>query len=297
MNMLRSPHGSRSPVLAGLAGVLLLASCSLPPGQAWREIQRGGLIPFMANGMDAPKAVPGSQQGAQLAAHGTQPGKVTQPALPKVCEPCSTASRVFAATPPPAYIVKGLAGYVRTPFTDPPRLVNVKEAKPGDKVVCPYTRHAFVVPAQALQPITESGNLAPAPVQSTPPAAPTAPALVKTQPPVPPAPAAPAPTVASTPAPAPAPAPQPKPAPVEKPTPPPASLDKAPTRSAPPPVAQAAPKTPFGIPIPGRPGFVNSPYAEKHQLVDVTGLGVGTEVKCPYTGRLFRVPPQQQAKK
>jgi hypothetical protein len=49
---------------------------------------------------------------------------------------------------------------------------------------------------------------------------------------------------------------------------------------------------PQGIAIPGRPGFVNSPFAAKHQLVDVTGLPTGMEVKCPYTGKLFRVPPQ-----
>jgi hypothetical protein len=62
------------------------------------------------------------------------------------------------------------------------------------------------------------------------------------------------------------------------------------------PATGAAPKPtqdiPFGAAIAGRPGFVNSPYAAKYQLVDVTGLPAGMEVKCPYTGKLFRVPPQ-----
>ncbi|SKB03696.1 hypothetical protein SAMN02745166_03878 [Prosthecobacter debontii] len=52
---------------------------------------------------------------------------------------------------------------------------------------------------------------------------------------------------------------------------------------------------PYGTPVPGRPGMVNSPFAEKQQLVDVTGMAPGEAVKDPYTGKLFRVPPTEQA--
>jgi hypothetical protein len=52
---------------------------------------------------------------------------------------------------------------------------------------------------------------------------------------------------------------------------------------------------PYGKNIPNRPGMVNSPYAASHQIVDVTGLKPGQEVKCPFTGKLFRVPGSEQA--
>ena len=54
---------------------------------------------------------------------------------------------------------------------------------------------------------------------------------------------------------------------------------------------------PFGTPVAGRPGMVVSPYTDpsKKQLVDVTGLPSGEKVKDPYSGKLFRVPPTQQA--
>lgn len=59
----------------------------------------------------------------------------------------------------------------------------------------------------------------------------------------------------------------------------------------------AAPKKdlPYGSAVPGRPNMVNSPYANKSQLVDVAGMSAGQTVKCPYSGKLFRVPPTQQA--
>ena len=229
----------------------------------------------------------------------------------------------------------GLKGYVRTPFTNPPRLVDVRGMAPGAKVFCPYTQRQFTVPTPAIQaPILTSPQMmaqtqpklqpkekaapivqpkpAPAPAYARLEPMPVAPKVVPTPAP---APAPTAPKVAAAPKPepkvAPTPAPVTKPKPVETPkvattTPPPSRPDPkttpapAPvkTQTTPPPVAAAAPaKLPFGAPIAGRPGFVNSPFAEKHQLVDVTGLSVGTEVKCPYTGKLFRVPPQQQANK
>lgn len=50
----------------------------------------------------------------------------------------------------------------------------------------------------------------------------------------------------------------------------------------------------YGIPAPGRPGMVKSPFASQDQLVEVSGLAVGEIVKCPYSGKLFRVPPMPQ---
>lgn len=51
---------------------------------------------------------------------------------------------------------------------------------------------------------------------------------------------------------------------------------------------------PFGKAL--KPGFAISPFAPtdgqgKSQLVDVSGLNPGQTVKCPYTGKTFRVPP------
>lgn len=64
---------------------------------------------------------------------------------------------------------------------------------------------------------------------------------------------------------------------------------------APAPVKKPAEALPYGSPVAGRPGMVTSPFAQKQQLVDVTGMAPGDTVKDPYSGKLFRVPPMQQA--
>ena len=47
---------------------------------------------------------------------------------------------------------------------------------------------------------------------------------------------------------------------------------------------------PYATPVPGKPGYVSSPYAAEKGYVDVRGFPRGTEVKCPYTGKIFLVP-------
>ena len=52
---------------------------------------------------------------------------------------------------------------------------------------------------------------------------------------------------------------------------------------------QARGDYPYGVPVPDKPGFVRSPYSPD-KLTDVRGYAPGTEVKDPYTGKIFLVP-------
>jgi len=47
---------------------------------------------------------------------------------------------------------------------------------------------------------------------------------------------------------------------------------------------------PSGTKVSGKPGLVKSPYAPYAGDVDVKDIPAGTQVKCPYTGKIFIVP-------
>ena len=188
------------------------------------------------------------------------------------------------ATPREAVAVKSLPGYVQSPYTEPPLLVDVRGSVAGDAAICPYTQRAFIIPADfvesemgtpktgnevTFEDVTDLLKAGSNPeeiileLQKSGYVGDTdAGALLKLK------------KAGAT-----------------------ALLLAAVKREAEITARASTPQSPvgelpYGEAVPGRPGFVTSPYAAKHQIVDVTGLPVGMEVKCPYSGKLFRVPPQ-----
>ena len=66
-----------------------------------------------------------------------------------------------------------------------------------------------------------------------------------------------------------------------------------PKPSATPRAASSTPQAgdlPYAKPVPGKPGYVFSPYDKSGGYVDVTGYAPGQKVKDPYTGKIFLVP-------
>lgn len=156
----------------------------------------------------------------------------------------------------------GTPGYVYSPRTATRKLVNVKDFAAGETVLCPYTMEPFVVPGGGVSRPTVDGvartssfgPALPTPESGTPPATSEEPA------------------VAENPA-------------VEELTPASPTLVEADT-----PLLEPVTTAPMGMWVEDKPGHVYSPFAARHQLVDVTGIAPGTEVHCPFSGRIFRVP-------
>jgi hypothetical protein len=47
---------------------------------------------------------------------------------------------------------------------------------------------------------------------------------------------------------------------------------------------------PYGVSVPNKPGFVVSHYSLNSGYVDIRGFPTGTQVKDPYTGKVFITP-------
>ena len=69
---------------------------------------------------------------------------------------------------------------------------------------------------------------------------------------------------------------------VEKPKPKPAPK--------PSPKPEVASDKPTATPVPGQTGLVYSPFDSQKRKVNVEGLPSGSEARCPYTKKIFRVP-------
>lgn len=203
-------RGVFKPVL-GMAGVVLLASCELPPRETWGIIRRDGLINYWLNDTHAPYF-----SNRYLSSDG-RPLRTGNAAVQIPYRPENQQTRYVSPRPHPSFPMQQESGPYR------PRV----------------TRSAPVVRQEPR--VLQEPQAPKIPLDGGVKTAPSNPGVNTT-------------------------------------------AGKA-----------AQDSLPYGIPIPGRPGMVNSPFAQKQQLVDVTGMAVGEAVKDPYSGKLFRVPPQPQA--
>jgi hypothetical protein len=74
------------------------------------------------------------------------------------------------------------------------------------------------------------------------------------------------------------------------PPPPPSTSNPGTSAPAATPGAQTKKDYPYAQPVAGKPGFVTSPFMPNSGYVDVRGFPPGTEVKDPYSGKIFLVP-------
>ena len=214
-----------------LLGLTALSSCSMPPGQAWRMIQRDGLLNYWgyANGhapMYARSSPPLMRQSLAY-----------RPSYPRYGE---SWTPIRSSQP----ISRSLSSNRYTA----PSVPSLTYSTPR-----PPSKSSYSAP-KATKSKPKVASKSPSPRKDTTRELVTDNLATKT------------PSKAST------------------------SENKKPA-----PPAKKPSDLPFGSVVAGRPNMVNSPYAGSSQLVDVAGMSPGQTVKCPYSGKLFKVPPTQQA--
>jgi hypothetical protein len=82
----------------------------------------------------------------------------------------------------------------------------------------------------------------------------------------------------------------PSPKPTVGPSPGPPDEPNVRTASVAPETKGAKADVPYAIPVPGKQGFVTSPFAPDSGYIDVHQFPPGTDVKDPFTGKVFRTP-------
>lgn len=285
------PRNLSRAALLSVASTIALSSCALPPREAWRKIHDDGLIAYIKYELEtprhaAPADTPAAMKPIRPTRHSGSPDMVlAQRNMIQSLRDDGTGG------PLTAFPVAALPGYVRSPYTSPPRLVDVRGVPSGTTMVCPYTRRKFIVPGPAGSVPAPSTMLA-----GDDPTRVGTPERLTPKPTVKPKSESQRVEQNDKPATTPVPSKAVEEKPVTSPSSTPVIVSTTPASMPPPPPApKPVDEIPYGEPIPGRPGFVNSPYAAKHQVVDVAGLPAGMEVKCPYTGKLFRVPMPDMA--
>jgi len=71
---------------------------------------------------------------------------------------------------------------------------------------------------------------------------------------------------------------------------PPTVTENSKPSPSPPRTAPTQTQLPTAKPVPGKPGYVFSPFDPSGGYVDVTGYASGQKVKDPYSGKVFLVP-------